>query len=126
MKNPSVTKNRTPNVWGLIIVLVTGVILVCHEATAGQALVSLGAAAKFAVLGGTTVSSRGTTEVNGHLGVSQGTAPTGSLKVSGMIHARGKTAAQAPGDFTGASNHLAGRTIGELTGAGNAGRTTLT
>ena len=126
MKNLSVTKNRTPNVWGLIIVLVAGVILVCHEATAGQAPVSLGAAAKFAVLGGTTVSSSGPTVVNGHLGVSPGTATTGSLKVRGMIHAGGKTAAQAQGDLTGAYNDLAGRTIGALTVAGNLGGLTLT
>ena len=126
MKNPSVTKNRTPNVWGLIIVLVTGVILVCHEATAGQALVSLGAAAKFAVLGGTTVSSSGPTVVNGHLGVSPGTAATGSLKVSGMIHAGGPTAAKAQSDLASAYNDAVERTAGALTVGGNLGGLTLT
>jgi len=126
MKNPSVTKNRNSNVWGLIIVLITGGILVSHNVTAAQKPVSLGAAAKFAVLGGTTVSSSGPTVVNGHLGVSPGTAATGSLKVSGMIHAGGKTAAQAQGDLTGAYNDLAGRTTGALTVAGNLGGLTLT
>ena len=87
---------------------------------------ALGAAAKFAVLAATTVTSSGATTVNGNLGVSPGTKVTGSLKVSGMIHAGGPTAAQAQGDLTAAYNDAAGRTAGALTVAGNLGGLTLT
>ncbi len=121
-----ISKNQALNVWGLSIGLAVGVMFVRHEATAAQAPVSLGAAAKFAVLAATTVSSTGATTVNGHLGVSPGTAATGSLRVSGTIYAGGPTAAQAQSDLTGAYNDAAGRTIGALTVAGNLGGLTLT
>jgi hypothetical protein len=97
-----------------------------HDATAAQAPISLGAAAKFAVLAATTVTGSGATTVNGNLGVSPGTKVTGSLKVSGMIHAGGPTAAQAQGDLTAAYNDAAGRTAGALAVAGNLGGLTLT
>jgi hypothetical protein len=126
MRNTSLSKNTTATVWASIIVFAVGVMFVRHEATAGQAPVSLGAAAKFAILAATTVSSSGPTAINGHLGVSPGTTATGSLKVSGMIHAGGKTSAQAQDDLTGAYNDLAGRTVGALTVGGNLGGLTLT
>ena len=108
--------------------LFLGVVLVLlpHDATAAQAPVALGAAAKFAVLAATTVTSSGATTVNGNLGVSPGTKVTGSLKVSEMVHAGGATAAQAQGDLTAAYNDAAGRTGGALTVAGNLGGLTLT
>ena len=108
--------------------LIPGVVLMLlpHGATAAQAPIALGAAAKFAVLAATTVTSSGATTVNGNLGVSPGTKVTGSLKVSGMIHAGGPTAAQAQGDLTAAYNDAAGRTAGALTVAGNLGGLTLT
>jgi hypothetical protein len=126
MRNTSLSKNKTATVWASIIVFAFGVMFVRHEATAGQAPVSLGAAAKFTVLAATTVSSSGATVVNGHLGVSPGTAATGSLKVSGMIHAGGRTAAHAQSDLTAAYNDAAERTVGALTVAGNLGGLTLT
>ncbi len=97
-----------------------------RDATAVQAIVPLGSAAKFAILAATTVTSTGATTVNGHLGVSPGTAVTGSLKVSGMIHAGGPTAARAQGDLTAAYNEAAERTVGALTVGGNLGGLTLT
>ena len=96
------------------------------DATAGQVTVCLGAAAKFAVLAGTTVTSSGATTVKGHLGVSPGTAVTGSLRLDGMMHAGGETAVQAQSDLTAAYNDAAGRTVGALTVAGNLGGLTLT
>jgi cytoskeletal protein CcmA (bactofilin family) len=126
MTNTSLNKNGTFNAWGLIIGLAMAVMLVRHDAMAAQAPVTLGAAAKFAVLASTTVTSTGATTVNGHLGVSPGTAVTGSLRVSGMIHAGGPTAAQAQGDLKAAYNDAAGRTAGALTVAGNLGGLTLT
>ena len=126
MTNPSLNKNTTFNARGLIIGLAVAVMFLPHDATAAQAPVSLGSAAKFAVLAATTVTSSGATTVNGDLGVSPGTKVTGSLKVSGMIHAGGPTAAQAQGDLTAAYNDAAGRTAGALTVAGNLGGLTLT
>src|ERR1041384_8701446 len=100
MTNTPLRLNEIFNVWGLSIALAVAVILAGHDATAAQAPVTLGAAARFAVLAATTVTSRGATTVNGHLGISPGTAVTGSLKVSGAIHAGDPTAAQAQRDLT--------------------------
>ena len=126
MTNTTGSKIKTLSVWGLITGLSVGVMFVRHDATAAQAPVSLGAAAKFAVLAATTITSSGATTVNGNLGASPGTAVTGTLRVSGMIHAGGPTAAQAQGDLTAAYKAAAGRTAGALTVAGNLGGLTLT
>jgi len=103
-----------------------GMIFARHDAQAAQAPVPLGSTARFAVLAATLVSSSGATSVNGHLGVSPGTAVTGSLKVSEMIHAGGSTAAEAQSDLTAAYDNAAGRTVGALIVAGNLGGLTLT
>jgi hypothetical protein len=126
MIKTSVNKSSTLNFWGWIIVLPVAVMFPRQDATAGQVPVFLGAAAKVAVLAATTVTSSGATTVNGHLGVSPGSAVTGSLKVSGMIHAGGGTAAQAQSDLTTAYRDAAGRTADALTVAGNLGGLTLT
>jgi hypothetical protein len=126
MTTTSVKTNSTPNVWGLIMGLTVAVISASQDATASQAPVPLGSAAKFGVLAATTATSSGATTVNGHLGVSPGTAVTGSLRVSGMIQAGGRNAAQAQSDLTIAYNDAAGRTVGAITVAGNLGGLTLT
>src|SRR5580765_2001757 len=123
MTKPSVKKNKTLNIR---LIMVLAVAALCQHATAGQAPVRLGSAAKFGVLAATTVSSSGATTLNGHLGVSPGTAVTGSLRVSEMIHAGGRTAAQAQSDLTTAYNDAAGRTVDAITVAGNLGGLTLT
>src|SRR5438445_6247295 len=126
MTTASVSKNNILNVWGLILGLAVAGMFVSQHATAAQAPVSLGSAAKFAVLAATTVTGSGATTVNGHLGVSPGTAVTGALRVSGMIHAGGRTAAQPQSDLTAAYKDAAGRTAGAITVAGNLGGLTLT
>jgi hypothetical protein len=126
MTNRSANEHKTFNAWGLIIGLAVAVMLVTHDAKAAQAPVALGAAAKFAVLAATTVTSTGATTVTGDLGVSPGAKVTGSLRVSGMVHAGGPTAAKAQGDLSAAYNDAAGRTVGALTVAGNLGGLTLT
>src|SRR5436190_8744191 len=70
-------------------------VFVRHDATAIEAPVPLGSAAKFAVLAATTVTSSGATTVNGNLGVSPGTTVTGSPTVNGTAHLGDPTAAQA-------------------------------
>ena len=94
---------------------------------ASQAPVSLGAAANFAVLAGSTVTSTGLSQVTGDVGVSPGTAVTGfpPATVNGAIHAGDPTAAQAIADLTTAFNDAAGRTVGPVTVAGNLGGQTL-
>ncbi|HXI84527.1 MAG TPA: ice-binding family protein [Verrucomicrobiae bacterium] len=101
---------------------------------AGQAPVAMGAATTFAVLGGSTVTSLGTTTVNGNLGVSPGTAVTGFFTVdagpgivNGTIYnVTPGPAATAQLDLTTAFNDAAGRTVGAITVAGNLGGQTLT
>ena len=97
-------------------------------APAGQAAVVLGAAANFAVLAGSTITSSGATTVNGDLGVSPGTAVTGFPPglVNGAIHAGDAAAAQGQLNLTTAYNDAAGRTVGAVTVAGNLGGRTLT
>jgi len=126
MANTPLLKNRTLKVRGLIIGLAVAAVLEGHDAKAGQAPVPLGSAAQFGVLAATAVTSSGVTKINGLLGVSPGTAVTGSLKVSGMIHAGGPIAAKAQSDLTTAYNDAAGRTADALTVAGNLGGLTLT
>ncbi len=76
-------------------VVVSGI---CGQAEAET--VVWGAAGSFAVLGSTTVTSTGSTTIDGDLGVSPGTAITGfppGTVVNGTIHSGG-TAAQAQSD----------------------------
>src|SRR5579859_1981550 len=95
---------------------------------ASQAPVSLGAAANFAVLAGSTVTSTGASQVTGDVGVSPGTAVTGFPPgtVNGTIHAGDPTAALAIADLTTAFGDAAGRSVGPVTVAGNLGGQTLT
>jgi len=72
---------------------------------------SLGAAARFAVLGGSSVTSTGSTVITGNLGVSPGNAISGSSTVKiGAIYRNDSVARQAQRDATAAYNDLAVRT----------------
>src|ERR1044071_7777794 len=110
------------------LVFAVSLILLRHDAVAGQAPVPLGSATTFAVLAASTVTSTGATTINGDLGLSPGTAVTGFPPgtVNGTIHAGDPAAAQAQLDLTTAYNDAAARTIGAITLAGNLGGQTLT
>jgi hypothetical protein len=93
---------------------------------AGQAPVDLGSSTDFGVLAGSTITSTGTTTVNGDLGISPGTTLTGTPTVNGSTYLGDGTAAQAQLDLTAAYDDLAGRTIGAIPVAGDLGGQTLT
>ena len=103
--------------------LLLAVALLClqRDTPAAQAPVALGSAATFGVLGASTVTSTGGTVVNGDLGVSPGTAVTGSPGVSGTLHAGDAAAALAQSDLTLAYTAAAARTAGAIVVAGNLG-----
>jgi hypothetical protein len=73
---------------------------------------SLGGAASFRVLGGSTVTNTGPTTISGDLGVAPGSAitgfPPGLLLGGGAQHSADATAIQAQNDVTAAYNVLAG------------------
>lgn len=90
---------------------------------------SLGSAETFGVLGATTVTNTGATQVVGNVGVSPGSAITGfppGVIIDGALHAADGTATQAHADlataYTGFSglasppaNNLSGQDLGGLT-----------
>lgn len=94
-----------------------------------QAVITLGSAADFAVLGGTTITSTGATIVNGDLGVSPGASllgfPPGTA--NGTTHLNDATAIQARADAVAAYNVLAGEAFTtNLTGQDLGGMTLTT
>jgi hypothetical protein len=98
------------------------------EASSLQATApTLGSAASFAVLGGSTVTNTGATTVNGDLGVSPGSAVTGfppGSVTGGTILAAGAVAAQAQTDTTTAYNSLTNQACDvDLTGQDLNGQT---
>lgn len=113
---------RRPRIAYAAIPLIVGVLVL---ASAGLALTqsapSLGTAASFAVLGGSTVTNTGPTIITGNLGVSPGSAvtgfPPGIVVAPGVIHAADAEAAQAQSDAAVAYTSLAGQACNrDLTG----------
>ena len=108
------------HVFGLSVLL-----LVSSQASAQAP--SLGTAASFSVLGGSTVTNTGPTQVVGNLGVSPGSAVTGfppGVVTGGTIHAADATALQAQSDNATAYTGLAGLPCGtDLTGQDLGGQT---
>ena len=88
---------------------------------------SLGSAASFAVLAGSTITNTGATSIVGNVGVSPGTSITGlpaGQPTGGSVHAGDDVAAQAQSDLTTAYNSLAGMACGtNLSGQDLGGKT---
>jgi HD-GYP domain-containing protein (c-di-GMP phosphodiesterase class II) len=74
--------------------------------------VSLGSAANFAVLAGSTITNTGATSITGNVGLSPGTAVTGFLGglLDVTVHADNDVALQAKTDLAGAYDDAATRT----------------
>ncbi|GHH64146.1 hypothetical protein GCM10017673_06310 [Streptosporangium violaceochromogenes] len=101
-----------PHLKALAAVLLAMGIVTTVPGTADAAPVSIGTAAPFGVLGGTSVSNTNSTTVTGDLGVSPGSTVTGFPPgtVTGTVHANDATATQAKSDLTSAYNDVSGRT----------------
>jgi len=110
---------------GLLVLALLAALALASSARA-QAPVFLGAADDFGVLGASTVTNTGLTEVTGDVGVSPGTAVTGFPPgiVNGTIYSAGAVAAQAQADLTAAYNDAEGRACQvDLTGQDLGGMT---
>jgi Ice-binding-like len=110
---------------GILVVL--GLVTALIAPASAVAQVSLGTAANFSVLGGSTVTNTGPTVVTGDVGVSPGSAVTGfppGIVMGGMIHAADAVAALAQNDLTNAYNTAAGTPCNvDLTGQNLGGLT---
>lgn len=141
MRKSSTPANRKMSISHLIVLLATvlvvavfikplpasgaGAELSSMAPRLGGTLPSLGTAASFSVLGGSTVTNTGPSQVALNLGVSPGTAITGFPPgtVSGTIHAGDAVAATAQTDAAAAYNNLAGQACDfDLTGQDLGGR----
>ena len=107
------------------LLLAVALLFLHRDASAAQAPLALGSTATFGVLGASTVTSTGGTIIVGDLGVSPGTAVTGSPGVTGTKHLGDPVAAQAQSDLTIAYNDAAGRSVGAVSVAGELGGQTL-
>jgi hypothetical protein len=92
-----------------VLMGITGAVGAQAGARADTAPVSLGTAANYAVLAGSTVTNTGTTTITGNLGLSPGTSVTGFPpgQVTGSIDAADTAALQAQNDLTAAYNAAA-------------------
>jgi hypothetical protein len=111
----------------VVLLLAIAIMFVLVGPIRAATQVNLGTADNFAVLGGSTVTSTGSSVMNGDLGVSPGTAVTGFPPgiVNGTIHAGDATAAQAQSDLTIAYNNAASQSYNVDLSGQNLGGMTL-
>lgn len=117
----------------LILFVVAALAALLNPPLASASPITLGTAANFAVLGGSTVTNTGNSVIDGgNLGVSPGSAitgfPPGIVVPPFITHAGDAVAAQAQSDLTTAYNTAAGLAVtlgGNLTGQDLGGLTLL-
>jgi hypothetical protein len=112
----------------LLCAAVALILMTASVSAADQALVNLGAAAPFAVLGASTVTNTGPTVINGDLGLWPGTSVTGFPPgtVNGTMHVANSTAQQAQASLTVAFTNAFARTDGRIVvGTGDLAAQTL-
>jgi len=101
--------------FGILLAFATlySIIVVMPNHVNAQTAPTLGTAASFAVLGGSTVTNTGPTVINGNVGVAPGSAivgfPPGIVTPPGTLYPGDATALQAQTDTTAAYNSLAGQ-----------------
>ena len=98
---------------GLVVAVSLTVVPGSPSAHAAESAVGLGNAGSFAVLGASTVTNTGSTNVSGDLGVNAGSAVTGfppGKVTNGAIHATDTLSGLAQNDLVTAYNDAAGRT----------------
>jgi hypothetical protein len=116
---------------GFALSLLTMVALAFAVPASAATSPPLGAAANFAVLGGTTVTNTGPTVLNGDLGISPGTACTGFPApctggpgvVNGTTHSADTASGQAQADLITAYDNAAGQATTTTTGTQLGGMT---
>ena len=109
---PRIPRPNVALLFFLGLVSLLGLTFMMSNQVSAQTAPTLGTAASFLVLGGSTVTNTGSSVVDGDLGVSAGSAITGFPPgtVNGATHAADAVAAQAQVDVTTAYNDLAGQT----------------
>jgi hypothetical protein len=107
------------------ILLLAGLLSTPSPAHASAGTVGLGAAESFSVLGASTVTNTGPTNLGGDLGVSPGTAITGFPPgtLAGTTHSADVQSGAAHTDLQAAYNDAAGRTPTETVAGDLVGRT---
>lgn len=115
----------------IVVASLAFMVLACFASSASAQSVSLGTAANFGVLGGSTVTNTGSTVVNGNVGVWAGTSitgfPPGSIfPGSGSMHSADAIAQQAQSDLTAAYTDAASRVCGTTIAGGLLDGLTLT
>lgn len=108
-------RTRHPHRFSFGTALTALTVLICSAGGAfAQTVPSLGNAANFGVLAGSTVTNTGATVIGGHVGVSPGSAitgfPPGTVSAGSSLHAGNATSAGAQTSLTTAYNDLAGQT----------------